>query len=178
MMNKRGICKAMGMKGGGFSTRIARKLMEVFIIPQANYNTQVWGMDSGKDTLLEHAQVEAAKVILGVGRTPVKFEKVRAELGLLSMARRRLIADLVYYWKLLRMPENRLQGQFARFLKTDIGGVGSSRNWLTEHVLPVLNRWKLSERVNNIKLEDWRRLLREKAYAEEKRMLLDVGGEM
>jgi len=106
-----------------------------------------------------------------VGRTPVKFEKARAELGLLSMTRRRLIADLVYYWKLLKMPENRLQGQFARFLRTDIGGVGSSRNWVTEHVLPVLDRWKLSERVNNIKLEDWRRLLREKAYAEEKRML-------
>jgi len=171
MTNKRGICKAMGMRGGGFSTRVAKKLMEVFIIPQANYNTQVWGMDSGRDALLECAQVEAAKVILGVGRTPVTYEKVRAELGLLSMARRRMIMDLIYYWKLVKMPKNRLQGQFVRFLGTDINGKGSSRNWLTEHVLPILRRWKLPECVDKIKLEDWRRLLRRKAYEEEEKAL-------
>ena len=173
MMNKRGICNTMGMRGGGFSTEICKKLMSTFVLSQAQYSIPVWGMDSVKDTQLEKAQIESAKNILGLEEAVVSYDVVRNELGLLAMSRRRMIAELVYYWKVVHMPVGRQQRKFVKFLEGDGTGSGSSRNWLVEHMKPVIKSWALPDPGKVRKLEDWRLLVRRKANDEEVKTLED-----
>ena len=173
MTNKRGICNTMGMRGGGFSTDICKKLMSTFVLSQAQYSIPVWGMDCVKDSQLERAQIESAKHILGLEDAAVSYDVVRCELGLLAMSRRRMMAELVYYWKILHMPVGRQQRKFVEFLEGDGTGSGSSRNWLVEYIRPVIKSWALPDPEKVRKLEDWRLLVRRKAINEEIKTLED-----
>ena len=97
MYNKRGVASCMGATPTEFSTATSKNIYRTFVEPVASYDTPVWSQDATNDEELEQEQATCAKHILGVPHSAkVNPAAVRSELGLMSLKRRREIADLIY----------------------------------------------------------------------------------
>ena len=104
MYNKRGVASCMGATPTEFSTATSKNIYRTFVEPVASYDTPVWSQDATNDEELEQEQATCAKHILGVPHSAkVNPAAVRSELGLMSLKRRREIADLIYLGRIQRL---------------------------------------------------------------------------
>ena len=122
--NKRGIAKRMGATPSEFSTQTSVDIYRTFVEPTASYDTPAWSQDVISDTVLEQAQITCAKMILGIpDDAKVNGAAVRSELGLMSLKRRRDIADLVYLWRIRNLGAHRLERKLIDWLREENEGV-------------------------------------------------------